>query len=55
MSVAPDDDSVVATSKKVSLDEIVQVRSHAIREVRPDSSLPQEEQGSLAQVEVNYV
>ncbi|XP_069681071.1 protein FRG1 homolog [Periplaneta americana] len=55
MSVAPDDDSVVAMSRKVGPDEVVQVRSHAVREVQPGSELPQEEQGSLAQVEVNYV
>ncbi|XP_021927044.1 protein FRG1 homolog isoform X3 [Zootermopsis nevadensis] len=55
MSVAPDDDSVVATSKKVGSDEIVKVRSHAVKEVTPGSKLPEEEKGSLAQVEVNYV
>jgi protein FRG1 len=55
MSVAPDDDSVVATSKKVGPDEIVQVRSHAVKEVTPGSKLPEEEQGSLAQIEINYV
>ncbi|PSN46187.1 Protein FRG1 [Blattella germanica] len=55
MSVAPTDDSVVATSKKAGLNEVVQVRSHAEREVMPGSDLPLEEQGSISQVELNYV
>jgi protein FRG1 len=55
MSVAHDDDSLVATSRTVGSDEIIQIRSHAVKEVRPGSELPEEEQGSLAQVEVNYV
>jgi hypothetical protein len=55
MSVAPDDDSLVAISRTVGSDEIAQIRSHAMREVRPGSNLPEEEQGSLAQIEVNYV
>jgi hypothetical protein len=55
MSVAHNDDSVVAISRTVGSDEIVQIRSHAVREVRPGSNLPEEEQGSLAQIEVNYV
>jgi len=45
----------VATSRTVGSDEIIQIRSHAVKEVRPGSELPEEEQGSLAQVEVNYV
>lgn len=55
ISVARDDDSLVATSRTVGSDEIIQIRSHAVKEVRPGSELPEEEQGSLAQVEVNYV
>lgn len=55
ISVARDDDSLVATSRTVGSDEIIQIRSHAVKEVRPGSELPDEEQGSLAQVEVNYV
>lgn len=55
MSVARNDDSVVAISRTVGSDEIIQIRSHAVREVRPGSNLPEEEQGSLAQIEVNYV
>jgi hypothetical protein len=55
MSVAPNDDSLVAISRTVGSDEIVQIRSHAVREVRPGSNLPEEEHGSLAQIEVNYV
>jgi protein FRG1 len=55
ISVARDDDSLVATSRTVGSDEIIQIRSHAVREVTPGSELPEEEQGSLAEVEVNYV
>ncbi|KAJ9591193.1 hypothetical protein L9F63_002264, partial [Diploptera punctata] len=55
MSITRDDDSVVAVNKKAGAEEIVQVRSHAEREVKPGSDLPQEEQGSISQVEVNYV
>jgi protein FRG1 len=55
MSVAHNDDSVVAISRTVGSDEVVHIRSHAVREVRPGCNLPEEEQGSLAQIEVNYV
>jgi protein FRG1 len=55
MSVEPNDDSLVAISRTVGSDEIAQIRSHAMREVRPGCNLPEEEQGSLAQIEVNYV
>jgi hypothetical protein len=55
MSVAPSDDSVVAVSRTVGSNEILQIRSHAVREASPGCNLPEEEQGNLAQVEVNYV
>ncbi|XP_067000663.2 protein FRG1 homolog [Anabrus simplex] len=55
MSVAQDDDSVVAVSKTAGKDEIMQIRSSTARENENVKELPAEEQGSLAQVEENYV
>ncbi|GLG97786.1 hypothetical protein R5R35_010261 [Gryllus longicercus] len=55
MSVAQDDDSVVAVSKVAREDEMVQVRSMATADNEKSVDVPSEEQGSLAEVEVNYV
>ena len=55
MSITRDDDSVVALTRAAGPEEIVQVRSHVEREVKPGSDLPLEEQGNISQVEVNYV
>nr|CAD7458282.1 unnamed protein product [Timema tahoe] len=55
MSVAPDDDSVVAEVKTAGAGEVLQLRSPAIREKDKSGEVPVEEQGNLSQVEVNYV
>lgn len=55
LSVNVDDDTVVAVSKKAGEDQILQIRSQTVRSVNPMKDVPLEEQGNLAQVEINYV
>ncbi|XP_071051275.1 protein FRG1 homolog [Onthophagus taurus] len=50
-----DDDNVVADDKKASEKNMVQIRSQTTKEVNPMKDVPVEEQGSLAQIEVNYI
>lgn len=54
MSISSDE-TVIAISKQAGEDEIVQIRSQTVREINPLKDVPQEEQGSLEQIEVNYV
>lgn len=54
MSVSSDD-TIVALNKLAEEDEMLQIRSQTVREINPLKDVPQEEQGSLAQIEVNYV
>ncbi|GJQ69486.1 hypothetical protein Trydic_g6592 [Trypoxylus dichotomus] len=55
ISVRLDDDAVVAINKKAGEENIVQIRSQTVKEVNPLKDVPAEEQGNLAQIEVNYV
>lgn len=55
MSVDPEEDTVVAISKRAGEDQILQIRSQTTREVNPVKDVPVEEQGDLRQIEVNYV
>ncbi|KAJ8882700.1 hypothetical protein PR048_014512 [Dryococelus australis] len=55
MSVEEAEDSVVAHNKTAGRQQFMQLRSPAPRERSQASDVPLEEQGSLAQVEVNYV
>ncbi|KAF7284343.1 hypothetical protein GWI33_022325 [Rhynchophorus ferrugineus] len=49
------DDSVVAKSKKASSENMLTIRCHTFKEVNPLKDVPHEEQGSLKQIEINYV
>lgn len=55
VSIDPEDDAVVALRKTVGEAEVCTIRTCAVREVNTDDETPAEEQGSLAEVEVNYV
>lgn len=54
MSVNPEDDSVVAQSSTADEHEFCSIRSNKTREENK-VVLPAEEEGDLAEVEVNYV
>ena len=55
MSVKAEDDSIVADKRTAGDGEMLWVRSNIEKEVTTTPLLPQEEQGSLAEVELNYV
>ncbi|RZC35492.1 FRG1 -like [Asbolus verrucosus] len=55
MSVDDEDDAVVARSRKASSDQMLHIRSQTVKDVNPLKDVPAEEQGALAQVEINYV
>lgn len=55
VAIDPEDDAVVALRKTVGEAEICSIRTCAIRETNPVDEPPVEEQGSLAEVELNYV
>lgn len=55
VSIDPEDDAVVALHKSVGEAEICNIRTCAVRETSSGDEPPAEEQGSLAEVEVNYV
>lgn len=55
MSVDPDEDTVVALSKRAGPDHFIQIRSQTQRTINPVKDVPAEEQGDLRQVEINYV
>ncbi|XP_012525948.1 protein FRG1 homolog [Monomorium pharaonis] len=54
MSVTSDDD-IVCQSRTAGPSEFIIIRSITQRSKNPDKDIPKEEQGSLAEVEVNYV
>ncbi|XP_049872580.1 protein FRG1 homolog [Pectinophora gossypiella] len=54
MSVNPEDDSVVAQNVTAGEQEVCNIRSNRSKEVK-QSNVPEEEEGDLAEVEVNYV
>lgn len=49
------DDDVVCENKTAGKSEFLSVRSITQREEDPNKGVPTEEQGSLTEVEVNYV
>lgn len=55
MSVRAEDDTVVATSRSAGPAEILQIRSAAVTEVDSSNDIPDEEKGSLNEIEINYV
>ena len=55
LSIDPKEDTFVANSKTVTDINIVQVRSQSVKEVNPLKDVPTEEQGSVSQIELNYV
>jgi len=54
MSLTSDDD-VVCQNRTAGPSEFVVIRSMTQRSQSPNKDIPKEEQGSLADVEVNYV
>lgn len=55
MAIDREDDTLVALSKRAGADQILQLRTQIVREVDKTEEIPTEEQGNLAQVEINYV
>ncbi|KAK4882407.1 hypothetical protein RN001_005726 [Aquatica leii] len=55
MSVDEEEDTVVAISKTAGKDQIMQMRSQTVKTINPYKDVPQEEQGSVKQIEINYV
>lgn len=55
VSIDPEDDAVVALRKSVGEAEVCSIRTCAVRDTNPVNDAPAEEQGSLAEVEINYV
>lgn len=55
VSIDPEDDAVVASRKSVGEAEVCCIRTCAVRETNPIDEPPVEEQGSLNEVELNYV
>lgn len=55
VAVDPEDDAVVALKKNVGEAEIAVIRACAEREKSNVSDVPEDEQGDLKQVEINYV
>lgn len=54
MSVTNDDD-VICQNRTAGSSEFITIRSIIQRSQSPSKDIPKEEQGSLAEVEVNYV
>lgn len=50
-----EEDCIVAQAKTAGNEEFVCIRSQTVREVNPLKDVPTEEQGSIDQIEVNYV
>lgn len=55
VAIDPEDDAVVALRKSVGEAEMCSIRTCAVRETNPIDEPPAEEQGSLNEVELNYV
>ncbi|XP_026481956.1 protein FRG1 homolog [Ctenocephalides felis] len=55
VAVDPEDDAIVALSKKASADEYVVIRTMNERENEEQIEVPSEEKGNLKEVELNYV
>lgn len=55
MSVRAEDDTVVATSRTAGTAEMLQIRSAAVTEVDSSNDIPDEEKGSVNEIEINYV
>lgn len=54
MSPKPEDDTIVAVSKKAGKEQYVTLRCQ--EQVRnPDDDIPTEEKGNIADIELNYV
>lgn len=55
LSVDPEDDGIVALRKTVSEAEFAVIRTCSVRDTNPIDDTPTDEQGSLNEVEINYV
>ncbi|KAF5295320.1 hypothetical protein FQA39_LY13185 [Lamprigera yunnana] len=55
MAVDLEEDTVVAINKTAGEDNILQMRSQTVKTVNPYKDVPQEEQGNVKQIEINYV
>lgn len=55
LAIDPEDDAVVALRKKAGEAEVCFIRTCAPRELEAVDDRPTEEQGSLAETEINYV
>lgn len=55
MAIDPEDDALVALRKVAGEAEVVVIRSCATKEKSTVADGPEEEQGNLSQVEINYV
>lgn len=55
LSIDTEDDTLVAIGKVAGEDHMINIRSQTIKEDTSQKEKTSEEQGSLSQVEVNYV
>lgn len=55
LAIDPEDDALVALRKSVGEAEVCVIRVCSVRETNPVDDAPTEEQGSMAEVELNYV
>ncbi|ENN72160.1 protein FRG1 homolog isoform X2 [Dendroctonus ponderosae] len=52
---ADDEDSIIARAKRAAAEQFLTIRSHTLKEISRSKDEPDEEQGNLKQVEINYV
>ncbi|KAG5882595.1 hypothetical protein JTB14_014783 [Gonioctena quinquepunctata] len=55
LSIDTEDDSIVARARKAGPEQFLAMRSQTVKEDNPLKDVPTEEQGSIAEIEVNYV
>jgi len=48
-------DCIVARTKKAGAEQYLTIRCHTFKEVNPLKDVPEEEQGNVKQIEINYV
>lgn len=55
LTINPVDDALIALSKTAGENQMMQIRSHTTKQINPLKDVPTEEQGSIEQIEENYV
>ncbi|XP_023016945.1 FSHD region gene 1 [Leptinotarsa decemlineata] len=55
LSIDPEDDSVVAKTRRAGPEQFLTLRSQTVKEENPLKDVPSEEQGNISQIEINYI